>query len=69
MKITELKDWSLLTPEEQARLREVYQVDADDELPESFTLEMSEQEAPTNQQGDTNVTINAENVEVNEVEK
>jgi len=69
MKITELKDWNILTPEEQARLREVYQVGANDELPESFTLEMSEQEAPTAPQGNTNVTINAENVEVNEVEK
>jgi hypothetical protein len=69
MKITELKDWGTLTAEEQARLREAYQVGEDDELPESFTHETPEQEVPTAPQADTNVTINAENVEVNESEK
>lgn len=81
MKVTELKDWSKLTPEEQARLREVYQVDSDDELPESLTQTMA-QPAPTEptaesptpegkttiitpKEGST-VTVNAESVTVHE---
>lgn len=42
MKVTELKDWNKLTPEEQARLRDVYQVDQDDNLPESITKTMAQ---------------------------
>lgn len=37
MKVTELKDWSTLTPDEQARLRDMYNVGADDELPQTIT--------------------------------
>lgn len=41
MKVTELKDWNLLTPEEQERLREVYGVDDNDNLPEEITKTMA----------------------------
>ena len=42
MKVTELKDWNKLTPEEQARLRDVYQVDEQDNLPEAITKTMAQ---------------------------
>lgn len=42
MKVTELKDWDKLTPEEQARLKDVYQVDAEDNLPEPITKTMAQ---------------------------
>lgn len=41
MKITDLKNWNSLTPDEQARLRDMYQVGTDDELPESITQTMA----------------------------
>lgn len=50
MKVTELKDWNKLTPEEQVRLREIYNVDAEDNLPESITKTMA-QPAPTTEEG------------------
>jgi hypothetical protein len=49
MKITELKRWNDLTPEEQARLRDVYQVDENDNLPESITKTMANS-SPTGQE-------------------
>lgn len=82
MKVTELKDWNLLTSEEQARLRDVYQVGADDELPETLTKTMAQpapvnsdiQESPTTEGKTTiitpkegsTVTVNAESVTVHE---
>jgi hypothetical protein len=42
MKVTDLKDWSKLTPAEQARLKEVYNVGADDELPTNITKTMAQ---------------------------
>lgn len=53
MKVTELKDWKTLTPEEQARLRDVYNVGADDELPKSMTKTMA-QPAPEGAEGGDN---------------
>ena len=50
MKVTELKDWNTLTPEEQARIRDVYNVGEDDELPESITKTMA-QPAPDGAEG------------------
>lgn len=41
MKVTDLKDWNKLTPEEQARLRDMYDVDENDNLPESITKTMA----------------------------
>lgn len=48
MKATDLKNWNQLTPEEQARLRDVYQVDENDNLPETITQTMANP-APTGQ--------------------
>lgn len=42
MKVTELKNWNTLTPEEQARLRDMYNVGEDDELPEAITKTMAQ---------------------------
>lgn len=53
MKVTELKDWDKLTPEEQARIRDMYNVGADDELPEAFTKTMA-QPAPEGVEGGDN---------------
>jgi hypothetical protein len=52
MKVTELKDWNKLTPDEQARIRDVYNVDKDDNLPEDMTKTMG-QPAPTTPPGAT----------------
>lgn len=43
MKVTDLKDWNKLTPEEQARIRDVYQVDAEDNLPSIITKTMAQE--------------------------
>ena len=51
MKVTELKDWNLLTPEEQARLKEVYNVE-EDELPQDMTKTMAEK--PPKKEGGAN---------------
>lgn len=78
MKVTELKDWNTLTPQEQARIRDMYQVGADDELPASITKTMANPaptgdptptstEVITPKEGST-VVVNAENVVVNERE-
>lgn len=40
MKVTELKDWNKLTPEEQERLKKVYNVDKEGNLPQSITKTM-----------------------------
>lgn len=45
MKVTDLAEWNTLTVEEQARLRDMYQVGSDDELPESLTTPMEKAEA------------------------
>lgn len=45
MKVTELKDWNKLTPAEQARLRDVYNVGADDELPITQTMHDTDPES------------------------
>lgn len=42
MKVTDLKDWNRLTQEEQDRLREMYNVDSEDNLPESITKTMAQ---------------------------
>lgn len=42
MKVTELANWNNLTPEEQARVREMYNVDSEDNLPELMTKSMAE---------------------------
>lgn len=73
MKVTELKDWNKLTPEEQARLRDVYEVGADDELPESITKTMA-QPTPADveigtPENPSTVVIHTESVVVNENEK
>lgn len=41
MKVTELKNWKKLTHEEQERIREVYQVDTKNNLPEDITQTMA----------------------------
>lgn len=41
MKVTELKDWNKLTPTEQDRLKKVYNVDKDGNLPEVITKTMA----------------------------
>lgn len=41
MKVTDLAEWNTLTVEEQARLRDMYQVGSDDELPEALTPSMA----------------------------
>lgn len=46
MKVTELRNWNSLTPEEKERLRDVYNVDENDNLPENITKTMA-QPAPT----------------------
>jgi len=51
MKVTELKNWNQLTPEEQARLRDIYNVDTEDNLPESITKTMANP-TPTGEQGE-----------------
>lgn len=50
MKVTDLKRWNDLTPEEQARLRDVYQVDENDNLPENITKTMGDP-VPTGVEG------------------
>lgn len=42
MKVTELKDWKKLTPKEQKRLRDIYNVDENDNLPEAITKTMAQ---------------------------
>lgn len=42
MKVTELKAWKTLTPQEQARLKEIYNVDKKGNLPESMTKSMGQ---------------------------
>lgn len=42
MKVADLRNWTSLTKEEQARLRDVYQVDKNDNLPEHVTKTMAE---------------------------
>lgn len=51
MKVTDLKNWHTLTPEEQARLRDVYQVDEEDNLPESITKTMAQEPPQGGQNG------------------
>jgi hypothetical protein len=50
MKVTELKNWANLTPQEQDRIRDVYQVDEDDNLPANITKTMA-QPAPNGDEG------------------
>lgn len=45
MNVTELEDWNSLTPQEQERLKDIYNVDADGNLPETITQTMA-QESP-----------------------
>ncbi len=42
MNVTDLKKWNSLTPEEQERLKNAYNVDADGNLPESITQTMAQ---------------------------
>lgn len=51
MKVTELKNWNALTPEEQARLKEVYNVE-DEQLPQEMTKTMAEK--PPKKEGGQN---------------
>lgn len=66
MKITELKDWDKLTPEEQARLREMYQVDEEDNLPDSYVAHTESTPLVPDLGDDQTIVINTENVIVNE---
>lgn len=44
MKVTDLKDWKKLTPKEQERLRQVYEVDENDNLPDTITKTVADKE-------------------------
>lgn len=64
MKITELKNWNSLNPEEKVRLREILQVGANDNLPPSYVEpEDSPTQPPTS--GETFI-IHTDNVTVNQ---
>lgn len=53
MKVTELRSWNELTPKEQERLRKVYNVDKNDNLPDSITKTMANP-APEGEEGGEN---------------